>query len=232
MGKDSSIFQSNRLQNHIAHLKNGRHHSPEMQADFDKYGEDAIEYRILKFGMDIEEEELEELEKYYIEKLDAYNSGYNKTLGGVGMWGYKQSPQQRERMSVMLAGENNPKSKITNEEFYEIVDLLRKGYTNDEIADLYGLHSRYVSLIRHKKRFKRLWKTVEDYEPVKSNKLLQIRKLDYESYVEIMKMIESGCTNVDIQDRFELSSGSGSRIRNGHIYKDFYEKYHGRKSPN
>lgn len=170
-----------------------------MQKDYDLYGEKSLKYSILTFSRDY-------------------------TEGGVGMWGYKQSSAQVEKMSEKLSGENNPGSKLTNKEFYELVDFLKKGYTNQEIAELYGLHDRYVSLIRHKKRFKRLWDEI-DYTPKESTKGKENRNLTYDDYLYIREMIDNGTTNANIENIFKLSSGTGSRLRHGKLYGDFYTKY-------
>lgn len=224
VGKDSNIFQSRRLTNHLASLRNGKHNNKRMQDDFNEYGEKAMTYSILCFSRDYTEEELRELEKYYVEKLDSMKNGYNETDGGVGMWGYKFSEESLEKRSINLSGEQNPSSKLTNKEFFEIVDFLKKGYTNEEIADLYGLHSRYISLIRHKKRFKRLWEKVY-YIPQISTKQLENRKLSYNLYFEILNKLQNGAKNAEIEREYELSSGTASRLKHGKLYKDFFDKY-------
>jgi hypothetical protein len=48
-------------------------------------------------------------------------------------------------------------SKITNEQFVEMVNDFVNGMTNDDVGLKYGLHPRYVSLVRHKRRWQHLW---------------------------------------------------------------------------
>lgn len=224
VGKDSNIFQSNRLTSHINYLRKGIHHNKEMQNDYDEFGEESLIYTILCFSTNYSEDELRLLEQKYVGKLNSFNNGYNNTLGGVGMLGYKQSPEQLERKSIAMTGENNPTSKLTNKEFYQIVDFFKKGYTNDEIAELYNIHTRYVSLIRHKKRFKRLWEEV-NYTPSESTKGKESRNITYTTYIEIMNIIKNGGTNSEVERIYNLSSGTGSRLRHGKLYKDFFNKY-------
>lgn len=57
-----------------------------------------------------------------------------------------------------ISGEKNPQAKLTKDQARELILLTREGWTNDELGERFGLHSRYVSLIRHKKRWKNLWK--------------------------------------------------------------------------
>lgn len=52
---------------------------------------------------------------------------------------------------------HNSMAKLTPEQAKEIILLTLDGKTNKEIAEIYGLHDRYISLIRHKKRWKKIW---------------------------------------------------------------------------
>jgi group I intron endonuclease len=49
-------------------------------------------------------EKLCELEKYYIQKFNSYENGYNCTLGGEGNWGWKPSEEVRKKMSKWQKG--------------------------------------------------------------------------------------------------------------------------------
>ena len=97
--------------------------------------------------------------------------------------------------------------------------------SNDEIGEKYNLHSRYVSLIRHKKRFASLWELVGDYEPIQSHSLKDKRKLSYDDFKDVINMLDSGETNASIERKYKLSSGTGSRIRNKKLYVDYWEKH-------
>src|SRR5699024_5281025 len=103
--------------------------------------------------------ELLGMEKHYINLFNSFHNGYNLTKGGEGMSGYKFSDKVIKKVRVFFR-QKESLSKLTNKQFFEIADLLISGYTNGEIAIKYNLHPRYVSLIRHKKRFKRLWEQV------------------------------------------------------------------------
>lgn len=56
-------------------LRNGKHHSKKMQLDFDKYGMNSFEFRIIKVVDD--PLWLDYYESYYAEKYNAFNEGYN-----------------------------------------------------------------------------------------------------------------------------------------------------------
>ena len=61
-----------------------------------KWGWNAFEGRILE---EVDEEDLNELEKFYIKYFDSYKNGYNTTLGGEGMRGYNrfEDPEERKK---------------------------------------------------------------------------------------------------------------------------------------
>lgn len=226
IGKDSDIANNYRRNYHLRLLRSNSHYNTEMQNDFNLYGEQRFVYKVLKtFEEGISEEEHNVAEKEYIKAYDSYNNGYNKTLGGYGSKGYKYTEELRKIRSEQFSGEKHPQAKITNEQFFEMVELFKQGLDNEAIADKFGLHPRYVSLIRHKKRFKNLWGQVEDYTPTTSGKGKAKRKLDYETYCSIRKDLESGLGNVKTEKKYNLSSGTASRIKNGKMYRDFYEKY-------
>lgn len=54
-------------------------------------------------------------------------------------------------------GEDHHLAKLTNQQCIELISDILSGSSNDECAKKYNLHTRYVSLIRHKKRWKDLW---------------------------------------------------------------------------
>lgn len=57
-----------------------------------KYGIDNFEFSIIE---ECKKEELDEKEMYWIEYYDAYNNGYNMTLGGKGCKGSKSNQKNR-----------------------------------------------------------------------------------------------------------------------------------------
>ena len=58
-----------------------------------KWGWDAFECRVLE---EVYEEDLDELEKFYIEQFDSYENGYNMTRGGEGTRGYNAFASKTE----------------------------------------------------------------------------------------------------------------------------------------
>lgn len=204
-------------------LIQGKHYNKYMQKHYDKYKH--VEYEILFESGEITNEELSQLELEYIKKYDTYNKGFNLTLGGEGGNGLRWNEERKQYYSEIHSGENNGMSKLTKNDFFEIVNMLKEGKTNREIAEKYNLHDRYVSLIRHKKRWKQWWNLIEDYQDDKSNG--QKRGLTKEEFIEIVKMIKDGYTNAYIEKCFSLSSGTVSRIRHKKLYKRWWKELFG-----
>lgn len=69
-------------------------------------------------------------------------------------------------LAVGLKGEDNSMAKVEECHIREAYEMFRKGLCNDCVADVLGLHSRYVSLIRHGKR----WEYLHNEVFPKSNK--------------------------------------------------------------
>ena len=64
-----------------------------------KWGWNAFEGRVLE---EVYEEDLNELEKFYIKYFDSYKNGYNTTLGGEGTRGYSFSEESKKKISITV----------------------------------------------------------------------------------------------------------------------------------
>ena len=51
---------------------------------------------------------LNEKEIYWIRKFDTFNKGYNSTVGGDGVIGYKHTEEALQKLREATKGENNP----------------------------------------------------------------------------------------------------------------------------
>ena len=63
-----------RWKNHISLLRSGRHHSIKLQEDYDRYGEDFFEFRVVEIS---DSDEAKKLEDKYIKKYQSDINGYN-----------------------------------------------------------------------------------------------------------------------------------------------------------
>lgn len=87
----------------------------------------------------------------------------NNDVSNLEIVTYSENIRHADKTGLrnMPTGECNAQSKLTNEEAKNLIFESMKGATNNELADKYGLHPRYVSLIRHRKRWKNLWEEIE-----------------------------------------------------------------------
>jgi len=87
VGKSTNILK--RFRTHKYFLKNNKHYNKELQQDWNVFKENDFIFETIQT---YNREELSEKETYWIEKLDTFNNGYNKTLGGNGGYSkYEQS---------------------------------------------------------------------------------------------------------------------------------------------
>ena len=101
----------------------GKDNTAILNNTFKKYGLEHFVFDIVaQIPFDSIEElndVLAQLEMYYIELYDIYHNGYNATIGGDGISGYKQSPETTEKirqanLGRTLTEEHKAKCRITN----------------------------------------------------------------------------------------------------------------------
>ena len=96
-----------RRRNHLSVAKFHKYNSYFHRALI-KYGEETFDWKILHDGVE-NIDDLNKLEAYYISYYDTYGKGgYNLTLGGGGMSGFKRSAETRHKLSIANIGKNNP----------------------------------------------------------------------------------------------------------------------------
>lgn len=140
------------------------------------------------------------------------------------------TPAENMRHAVRLGlkkgrpAEKHSMAKLTNEQYLEVIHQLVNGATNKEVADNYGLHSRYVSLIRHKKRLQSIWLKYESDHPV-----VQVKnspglnsKIPIEKRVEVIKNL-STCSNKELAQWVNVDSSVISNVRHRKTWIDAWE---------
>ena len=81
-----------------------------------KWGWDAFEGRVLE---EVDEEDLNELEKFYIKYFDSYKNGYNTTLGGEGVRGYNPYANKTEEEKEEIKEKKSKLLSITNKKRFQ-----------------------------------------------------------------------------------------------------------------
>lgn len=85
-------------------------------------------------------------------------------LSNLELVTYKENYRHGLKMGLInpsQPAQENGMSKLTNVEYLKIISMIMDGKSNQEISNICGLHPRYISLIRGKKRLLSIW---EEYE--------------------------------------------------------------------
>jgi group I intron endonuclease len=109
----STLDIKDRWREHKKDLREDKHHSIHLQRAWNKYGEDNFEIQIIEWLDGVNEEELREKEKYYIELLKPYKRdiGYNVSRGAKtcilygkenGFYGKTHTEETRKCISQKL----------------------------------------------------------------------------------------------------------------------------------
>jgi len=127
-------------------------------------------------------------------------------------------------LTPKLKGELNGCSELTEKEVLEMYKLFKIGIPNKEIGDKYKIHDRYVSLIRHGKRWKYLFD--EHFKPNEANISLGRFTLTKKSLLLLIQdIVDNKLSNVEIGDKYNLDKTSISKIRNKRTYKEIWRLY-------
>lgn len=121
-------------------------------------------------------------------------------------------------------GEENSRAKVTKEHVLGMYSLFELGYNNEYVAEKTGLHSRYVSLVRHGKRWTWLYDEVGKTFPKSfSSGAYRLTRV-----IEAWEMLKVGYTNKQVADACEIEASNISRLRSRQLWKDFIDFYESR----
>lgn len=113
-------------------------------------------------------------------------------------------------------GQTNSQAKVTEDDVIMLYSLIKCGLTNDDIAEKLGLHPRYISLVRHGRRWKKLFNR-EGMIKIKS-----VGSLPYP--IPTCVHIYNTCILSDksqdvLAEELEIDASTVSRIRTGKTWK-------------
>lgn len=110
----------------------------------------------------------------------------------------------------VLRGEKSSSSILKDDEVVMMYWYMRQNLSNEEIANIYDIEWKHVSLIRNGKRWKHLFED-HGYDIPQSSKVLTVTN---EQISEALLLIEAGLTNKDISIATDIEVSTVSRIRN------------------
>lgn len=117
-----------------------------------------------------------------------------------------------------LRGEDSYISKMSKENVLELYDLFRGGCSNEEVAGIYGHHSRYISLIRHGRR----WEYLAPNEQLPES---FDRGHSREKLLEVVLLLDLDLTNKLISEWTGVERSQVSRMRNRKCSEHFFYWY-------
>ena len=91
-----------RKNRHVWELNNERHDNKYLERSWHKYGQENFKFKIIE--SDISLELLNIKEKFYINKYNTFDNGYNLTKGGKGKRGFEVSKETKEKMREASKG--------------------------------------------------------------------------------------------------------------------------------
>ena len=129
-----------RWQQHKNGLQKNKHENSHLQAAWNKYGSESFSFIVL---CECSENDLDDKEIFWIDRLQSFKSGYNQTAGGGGLRGVKRNYEQRKNISDALKGK-----KLTEEHIANIIAARKRNFTEEtrrRISDAQkGIHCKRV----------------------------------------------------------------------------------------
>lgn len=213
VGKTCDI--QHRIESHMSALKLGKHHSHKLQRAVNKYGIEhfKVTYELCEVA---NEEELSILEMQEIAKCNAYEDGYNETLGGEG---HKKS----------LSFDDSVLVYHILQRYKGVNRLIARYYECDHtVIDQLGRNNIYAQIDYNQDDLDKLISILgltdknlaENYRPHNS------RKLTRETCLELLSVIKQK-TRYDktMCEIFNIDSKLTYRLKNGLIYQEYIKEY-------
>lgn len=172
-----------RWRNHRRELNNNEHINKHLQNSWNKYGEEAFEFKIVHLCDELDD--LNELEKYYIKKYDCYKNGFNRTLGGDGfVYDEEKAEKLRKEQSERSKNQMREKSKYTSKQVENVKLLLCEDTVLSiknrikEISKLTGVSENAIYSIKYLTSW-------VDIRPDLNDKMTHKNKVDFDDIYDM-----------------------------------------------
>lgn len=125
--------------------------------------------------------------------------------------------------SIAKKGEENSQTQLTNLDVIDMYSMIKNGKTNLEISEKYHLHDRYVSLVRHGKRWTHLWAKHFQVPALMSpgNNLYDLQTM----FKILDEVVLKKSNNREIAERYNIDTSVISRLRSKKTWKSVWREY-------
>lgn len=132
----------------------------------------------------------------------------NNNLDNLELVTYSENSKHARRTGLIrkVPSEENAMAKLTNGDILDVYALMKDGKSNEEVAEIHNLHPRYVSLIRHGKRWSELYK---ENGPFPKSAKVSPTEEKYKRFLEI----GGGKTNAELGRLLDIDASTISRWR-------------------
>lgn len=146
----------------------------------------------------------------------------NNRLSNLEVVTYSENMKHAYRLGLISThGSNNAMSKVVEEDVLLMYDMFKRGCSNKEVSEVFGLHDRYISLIRHGKRWSVLYAEKVKTPFIKSYNY----KYDRNTLLYARNLLLSGKTNIEVSVETGIEKSAVSRLKSGKLYSGFFKAY-------
>lgn len=138
----SSVNLKKRLRDHLFMLRANKHNNIYLQRSFNKYGEENFEFEVICYAEDLKD--AREKEQYYIDSLDACNTGKGFNVHPIAVGG---SVKGELSNNFGNKGLNNPMSKQICQVDTETREVIKIWGSLREAESAIGINITHVSKI-------------------------------------------------------------------------------------
>jgi hypothetical protein len=212
VGKSSSGIEG-RYVRHKSNLAGNRHVNYLLQKEYNRLGVPPNLY-ILEECLD--PNLIDSREIFWIQKLDAYTSGFNLTVGGEGSAPGEKHPAaiySEETYVAILTGLAEPNSSIINVSknlgvSYDVVTCIATGHSHLYLQDKFpGLYQKMISQIGTRRVGGRLVQPAEVYENI------------------FRELATTAAPMQDIADKYSVTLSVVADINKGQSHKYLHAKF-------
>lgn len=149
----------------------------------------------------------------------------NNCLDNLEIVTFKENTQHAYRTGLAMGrkGSENAGSKLLLDQVLEIYDMIKNGKSNEEIGEKFNLHNRYISLMRHGKRWSHIYKLYfSNSAPLSTGSL----SLPIDFCLKVLDTcMDKSKTNTQIAIEYGIDQSTISRIRNKKTWKSIWWIY-------